>query len=111
MATISDEAMRELLTKVKPYSVVILRAGPQWHRPNVEQIIWEHCRRNLELRAQGKLATVCPVTDESDVCGPVHFLTLFLTRRSESWRDIRVFRLASSCVRSTPARAFRKTRC
>jgi hypothetical protein len=35
----------------------------------VEDIIWEHGRRNFSLRADGLLAIVCPVRDGSDVCG------------------------------------------
>ncbi len=35
----------------------------------VKSIIWEHGRRNFELRAAGILPIVCPVTDESDVAG------------------------------------------
>lgn len=37
--------------------------------PGAEKIIWEHGRRNFELRAQGALAIVCPVRDGSDVAG------------------------------------------
>ena len=35
----------------------------------VEKIIWEHGRRNFELRANGVLSIVCPVSDGSDVSG------------------------------------------
>ena len=75
MTTITDEAMHELRARTKPYSLLILRTGPKRHQPNVERIIWEHGRRNLELRAEGKLSIVCPVTDESDVCGLCIFNT------------------------------------
>jgi hypothetical protein len=69
MPTITDEEMRAMLTKVKTYSLMILRGGPKLKEPDVQRIIWEHGRRNFELRAQGKLAIVCPIRDESDVCG------------------------------------------
>ena len=69
MTAISDEAMREALTKTKVYSVMILLAGPRRHEPESARIIWEHGRRNFELRAEGKLSIVCPVADGSNVCG------------------------------------------
>jgi hypothetical protein len=31
--------------------------------------VWEHGRRNFALRADGRLAIVCPVTDDSEWCG------------------------------------------
>jgi hypothetical protein len=69
MPTITDEEMKAMLTKAKTYSLMILRGGPKLKEPDAQRIIWEHGRRNFELRAQGKLAIVCPVRDESDVCG------------------------------------------
>jgi hypothetical protein len=69
MTAISDEAMREALTKTRVYSVVILLAGPKRHEAQIEKIIWEHGRRNFELRAEGKLSIVCPIADGSNVCG------------------------------------------
>ncbi len=69
MATITDEFMREMLTKTKPYCVVILKSGPKWGGRDDQKIIWEHGRRNFELRAEGKLSIVCPTTGESEVRG------------------------------------------
>jgi len=69
MPTISDEYMRQMLATTKTYSVAILKAGPNRNAPGVEKIIWEHGRRNFALRAAGRLAIVCPVTDRSEVCG------------------------------------------
>jgi hypothetical protein len=31
--------------------------------------VWEHGRRNYGLRADGLLSIVCPVMDDTDVCG------------------------------------------
>ena len=67
--TITDDFMREMLTRTRPYCVVILKSGPKKNQPEVQKIIWEHGRRNFELRAEGKLAIVCPVADGSDVNG------------------------------------------
>ena len=69
MTTITDEMMRERLTKTRSYSIVILHGTAKIKEPGADQIIWEHGRRNFELRAEGKLAIVCPVNDGSGVSG------------------------------------------
>lgn len=69
MIEITDEYMREMRAKSAPYSLLILERGPQYDSPGSDAIIWEHGRRNHQLRADGRLAIVCPVPDDSDVCG------------------------------------------
>ncbi|MFN8472970.1 MAG: hypothetical protein U0822_12350 [Anaerolineae bacterium] len=69
MTIISDEYMREMMTKTKPYCVVLLKAGPNWKAAERDKIIWEHGRRNFELRAAGVLSIVCPVRDGSELSG------------------------------------------
>jgi hypothetical protein len=69
MAEISDDYMKQMLTTVKNYTVVILKAGPNINRPDVQKIVWEHARKNFSLRADGKMSIVCPVMDETDVKG------------------------------------------
>jgi hypothetical protein len=69
MTTISDDFMREMLTKSKSYSVVILKPGPRHDAPEARQVVWEHGRKNFALRADGKLAIVCPVTEGAGVNG------------------------------------------
>jgi hypothetical protein len=69
MPEITDEYMRGMMSKTKDYCLVILRAGPQADDPGARAVIWEHGRRNFELRAEGMLSIVCPVTDDSEVDG------------------------------------------
>ncbi|HEY2292060.1 MAG TPA: hypothetical protein VGM86_15280 [Thermoanaerobaculia bacterium] len=69
MPPITDDLMRSTLATTKPYCVVILKAGPNRQTPGVEKIVWEHGRRNFQLRADGPLAIVCPVMDGSEVSG------------------------------------------
>jgi hypothetical protein len=69
MTSITDEFMREMISKTKPYCIVILKAGPNKQAPGADKIIWEHGRRNFALRAEGVLLIVCPVNDGSDVSG------------------------------------------
>jgi hypothetical protein len=69
MAEITDESMRQTISRTRGYSIVILKAGPNKNKPGVEKVIWEHARRNFALRAEGKLSIVCPVSDGSDLAG------------------------------------------
>lgn len=64
MTVITDEWMRETMATARHYSLVILKAGPNRYREGVERIIWEHGRRNLALREDGRLSIVCPVGGE-----------------------------------------------
>jgi hypothetical protein len=66
---ISDEYMRDQLTKVKPYTLMMLRVGPNWDTADRDKIIWEHGRRNMALRADGIMPIVCPIGDDSPWCG------------------------------------------
>ena len=69
MPEITDDFMRQMISRTRNYCVVILKAGPNRNKPGVEKIIWEHGRRNFALRAQGLLSIVCPVSDESNISG------------------------------------------
>jgi hypothetical protein len=37
--------------------------------PDVYPVIWEHGRRNYALRADGILAIVCPISDDTEIAG------------------------------------------
>ena len=67
--TVTDEFMRKMLASTKTYCVMILRAGPNWDQAGANEIIWEHGRRNFELRAQGVLSIVCAVINGGDIKG------------------------------------------
>ncbi len=69
MTIITDEYMKQMHSKTKQYVICILKTGPKRNQSGVEKIIWEHGRRNYQLRADGILCIVCPVTDGSDVTG------------------------------------------
>ena len=72
---ITDDQMREMLQAAKPYTIVLLHSTTRRREAGAEKIIWEHGRRNFVLRAQGSLAIVCPVRDESDLSGVCIFNT------------------------------------
>lgn len=64
----SDDEMNALLETARPYTIVILRPGPKRNMEGADSIVWEHGRRNMRLRSEGKLAIVMPVGD-SEVSG------------------------------------------
>ncbi len=65
MVDITDEFMREMLPQSKPYTIVFLKATAKRRDPGADAIAWEHGRRNFALRAEGTLAELRPVTDDS----------------------------------------------
>jgi uncharacterized protein YciI len=69
MEPITDEYMHRMLPTTRQYSVVILKAGPEKDKSGSDKTVWEHGRRNFSLRAEGLLPIVCPVIDDSDICG------------------------------------------
>ena len=71
----TDEQMRALMPTTKPYTAVILKAGPNRAQEGADAIVWEHGRRNFGLRADGELAIVGPVRDHPEVCGMGIFTT------------------------------------
>ncbi len=69
MTIITDDFMRAALPTAREYTVIILSRTAQFDRERDQGILWEHGRRNFALRADGKLAIVCPVNDETEVSG------------------------------------------
>jgi hypothetical protein len=66
---ITDEFMQRMLAASKSYCVMVLRGGPNRNQAGMDKVIWEHGRRNFELRQDGVLSIVCPVPDSGDVKG------------------------------------------
>jgi hypothetical protein len=80
---ITNEYMQQMLGQSKPYTVVLLSKGPNYRPDGDRSVIWEHGRRNFELRAEGKLAVVVPMgagDGTSDVVG----LGIFTTTPDET---------------------------
>jgi hypothetical protein len=66
---VSDDEMRAGMATARTYALAILRQGPAYHDDGARAIVWEHGRRNFGLRADGVLNIVCPVADDTEVCG------------------------------------------
>lgn len=73
--SITDEYMRQMITKTREYTIVILKAALKRNEPDAETIVWEHARRNFSLRAEGKLPIACPINDGTEVKGVGIFST------------------------------------
>jgi hypothetical protein len=69
MTTITDDYMKGMLATSKTYTVAFLKAGPNYGKEDIMPIIWEHGRRNFELRADGLLSIVGPLTGEGEIKG------------------------------------------
>ncbi|HEV7758089.1 MAG TPA: hypothetical protein VGO78_03835 [Acidimicrobiales bacterium] len=69
MTEISDDDMRAGLAQTREYALVLLHTGEQYGKDGSDKIVWEHGRRNFSLRADGLLSVVCPVLDDSGLCG------------------------------------------
>ena len=75
MIEITDDYMREMLGKARPYSVLVLKKGPNYQAEGDRSIIWEHGRRNFALRAAGQLVVVVPLASETEMAGIGLFTT------------------------------------
>ena len=67
--TITDEFMKEMISKTRNYCIVLLKHGPNRNMDGAGKIIWEHGRRNFALHMNGSMPIVCPVSDGSDLSG------------------------------------------
>lgn len=72
---LTDEEFNQELTKVRPYTVCILKAGPSFERPrpdvqsDVTRVIWQHGKRNVALHRAGLMPIVCPIGDGGEITG------------------------------------------
>ena len=54
MTEITDEYMQDMLTRIKEYTMVLLKPGPNANSENVRSIIWEHARRKVASLKKSK---------------------------------------------------------
>ena len=66
---VPDDEMQAGLATTREYVIGLLYQGPAYHDEGARQIVWEHGRRNFGLRADGLLNVVCPVMDDTELCG------------------------------------------
>jgi hypothetical protein len=72
---VTDEMLQQALLTTKPYTVVVLKAGPKFQplgpdrSPEVADVILAHGKRNYALHLAGVMPVVCPIADGSGVSG------------------------------------------
>jgi len=72
---ISEQEFLDLRQTSAPYTVMILKPGPNFRMPGadrddeVTKIITAHGKRNARLKAAGLMPIVCPIADGSGVTG------------------------------------------
>lgn len=54
MQPVTNGQMRQLLAQSKADTVVLLKHNPACKKEAPEKILWEHGRRNFQLRAEGE---------------------------------------------------------
>jgi hypothetical protein len=72
---VTDDMLNAALPTTRPYTVVVLKAGPKFGPPgpdrdsDVARIIWAHGKRNYALHTAGLMPVVCPIGDGSGITG------------------------------------------
>jgi hypothetical protein len=66
---ITDEYMLAMRPKAREYTLVILRRTEMLAEPGADAIVWEHGRRNHQLRADGVMPIVCPTPEDAELAG------------------------------------------
>jgi hypothetical protein len=66
---ITDEYMRQMRPKSRAYTAVLLRRTSTTGDPDAWPTIWEHGRRNHQLRAGGMMPIVCPMPEDDVFAG------------------------------------------
>lgn len=66
---ISDDYMKEMRGKTKEYTVLLLRRTADTKQADIWPTIWEHGRRNHQLRASGIMPIVCPIPEDEVMAG------------------------------------------
>jgi hypothetical protein len=75
MNSITDDYMREMIKTRKSYTLVVFRSGPRADEPGADKMIWEHGRRNLELRKNGIVSIIIGLRDDWEIEGLDIFTT------------------------------------
>jgi hypothetical protein len=79
--SVTDDEVRQLAATARPYSLAILRWGPARFQSGAIETESAHQRRMVELRWDGKIAILSPVTSDT-ICG-VAILTVPLGEASD----------------------------
>lgn len=79
MTNVTDEEMYALLATSQDYCLVVLHPT-ELKDESARPIVFEHGRRNMELRRDGKMPIILRVTTDADIAG----LGVFTTNEAET---------------------------
>ncbi|WP_067693284.1 hypothetical protein [Nocardia jejuensis] len=102
--TVTDEQIQALAATAKPFSLALLRWGPERGRSDADSIELEHQRRMVSLRADGVIAVLCPVASDS-VAG-VAIMTVSADAAAEIMSEDPCVRAAMMTVEVHPCHGF-----
>lgn len=88
MVEISDEFVKGRLSRMRGYTTLMLKAGPNYQpqatrSPEQSALVMAHGRRNMQLQADGKMALVGPLQNAFPIVG----LAVFTVSEAEA-RDL-----------------------
>ena len=69
MEKFTIEYIREQQSKMKDYTIVLLKKTPKIKESGADTIIFEHARKNFALREEGLASIICPVFDHPEFGG------------------------------------------
>ena len=82
LPAVTDDEFRTMRAASRPFSVAILKVGPNYGTPDrtnlddpVMALILRHAKRNFAMHKAGILPVVCPIADGSGVSGVGIFTT------------------------------------
>ena len=68
----TNESIKDFQSRMRDYTIVLLKMTAKRDEPGVNDFILEHARRNLALREEGLASIICPVF------GDPHFAGLYI---------------------------------
>ena len=63
------EYIREQQSRMKDYTIVLLKKTPKIKEAGADSIVFEHARKNFALREEGLASIICPVFDHPQFGG------------------------------------------
>ena len=66
---ITDAYMNEMNSRSQAYTLLLLCRTAKMAEPGAFPVVWEHGRRNHQLRIQGVMPIVCPTPDDAEMAG------------------------------------------
>ena len=69
MTIITDEYFKDRHSKLKDYTIVLLKPTAKRKDDDARAVMMEHGRKNMALQADGIVSIVCPIFGDFDIAG------------------------------------------